>query len=92
MRIQTSRLVAVGNPDLIDPAGNTAKTNADFAMGALNWAIAREEMIGITPREPTVFVLNVSPGRFSLLQTFIIFILPGIALILGGFVWFTRRA
>ena len=92
LKIRGSRMVVVGNPNLIDPSGNTAKANADFALAALNWSIGREELIGISPRKPTSFTLNVTPGEFSLLQTIIIFVLPGVAVLLAGLVWYTRRA
>lgn len=91
LKIRSSRMVVVGNPDLISPSGNTAKANADFALAALNWSISREELIGISPRKPTAFTLSVAPGEFSLLQTLIIFVLPGVAMLLAGLVWYTRR-
>lgn len=88
----TSRLVVVGNPNVIDPAGNTPKANADFAMSALNWTLNREQLTGISPRRPAAYVLPVDPGQFSLLQSLIILILPTLALIGAGAVWFIRRA
>jgi len=88
----SSRLVVVGNPDLIDPRGNTAKVGADFLMASLNWTIGREELMGISPRRPTTFTLDISPADFGFLQSLMIFMMPLAALIAGGFVWFRRRA
>lgn len=87
----SSRLVVVGNSSLISPDGNTSKVAADFTMASLNWIMNREELIGISPRRPTAFTLAISPADFGLLQSVIIFILPGLALIVGGFVWMRRR-
>jgi len=87
----SSRLVVVGNPNLISPDGNTAKVSADFTMAAINWVMNREELMGISPRRPTFFTLDISPDKVAVLQTMLILVLPGAALILGGFVWMRRR-
>ncbi|NOX99227.1 MAG: GldG family protein [Verrucomicrobia bacterium] len=91
MEISSSRMVIVSNPDLIDPAGNTSKTNADFTMASLNWMIDRSELIGISPRKLTTYTLDIEPGDLSLLQTLAIFILPGMALIFAGAIRMLRR-
>ncbi len=88
----SSRLVVVGNPDLLSPDGNTGKVAVDFTMASINWVMNREELIGITPRRPTAFTLNVSPADFGLLQSLMILMMPGLALIVGGMVWMRRRA
>lgn len=88
----SSRLVVVGNANLISPDGNTSKVAADFTMASLNWIMNREELMGISPRRPTAFTLNISPADFGLLQSLAIFVLPGLALIVGGYVWMRRRA
>ncbi|MCB1234451.1 MAG: GldG family protein [Verrucomicrobiae bacterium] len=88
---RASRLVVFSNPNLISPEGNTPKPNADLMLAALNWTIAREEMIGITPRQPSAFALSISPTQLGLLQTLIAFVLPLGALLLGSGVWLARR-
>lgn len=88
----SSRLVVVGNPDVISPTGNTSKVGADFTMAAINWVMNREELIGISPRNPTAFTLNISAADFGFLQTLTIFGLPLVALVVGSFVWVRRRA
>ena len=88
----SARLVVVGNPDLLSPDGNTSQVAADFTMSALNWVMNREELMGIAPRQPTAYTLNISPADLGLLQTLVIFVMPGMGLIIGGLVWFRRRA
>ncbi len=88
----TSRLVVVGNANLISPAGQTSQVAADFTMASLNWVMNREALVGISPRRPTVFTLSVPADQVALLQTLVILILPGLALITGAFVWWRRRA
>lgn len=88
----SSRMVVVGNPNLISPDGNTAKVAADFTMAAINWVMNREELIGISPRSPTAYTLNISPADFGMIQAIMIFAMPCLALIVGMFVWMKRRA
>ncbi|MDP4849625.1 MAG: GldG family protein [Verrucomicrobiales bacterium] len=88
----SSRLVVVGNANVISPEGNSAKVAADFTMASLNWVMNREELMGISPRRPTFFTLSISPDKVAFLQSLLIMVLPGAALILGGFVWMRRRA
>lgn len=91
LKAKTSRLVVVSNPNLIDPEGNTSKVSADFLMSSLNWALDREELAGISPRKPTAYVLSVDPAKLSLLQNLIILVIPALAFLAAGFVWFLRR-
>lgn len=88
----SSRLVVVGNANLISPAGQTSQVAADFTMASLNWVMNREALVGISPRRPTVFTLSVPADQVALLQTLVILFLPGLALITGAFVWWRRRA
>jgi len=88
----SSRMVVVGNPDLISPDGNTSKVNADFAMASINWVMNREELMGISPRRPTAFTLNVSAGSLGFLHSLVIMLIPGLALLAGIFIWMRRRA
>jgi hypothetical protein len=88
----SSRLVVVGNANLISPTGQTSQVAADFTMASLNWVMNREALVGISPRRPTVFTLSVAPDKVALLQTLLILVLPGLALIAGGLVWLRRRA
>ena len=61
-------------------------------MSSLNWALDREELAGISPRKPTAYVLSVDPAKLSLLQNLIILVIPALAFLAAGFVWFLRRA
>lgn len=88
----SSRLVVVGNANLISPAGQTSQVAADFTMASLNWVMNREALVGISPRRPTVFTLGVAPEKIAWLQTLVILVLPGLSIIAGGLVWFRRRA
>lgn len=88
----SSRLVVVGNANLVSPDGRTSQVAADFVMGSLNWVMNRESLVGISPRRPTVFTLSAAPDALAWLQTLLTLVLPGTALLIGGVVWLRRRA
>ncbi len=88
---RTSRMVVVSNPNLIDPAGNTRKANADFVMASLNWMIGRSELIGISPRKPSIYTLSITGTQFGVVQILFILVLPLLAVAGGTTVWVLRR-
>lgn len=88
----TSRLVVVGNANLISPDGRTSQVAADFTMASINWVMNREALVGISPRQPTVFTLGGSPSQIAMLQSLVILLIPGLALFAAGLVWWKRRA
>lgn len=87
----SSRLVVVGNANLISPSGQTSQVAADFTMGSINWVMNRESLVGISPRQPTIFTLGIQAEKLALLQSLLILVLPGLALIAGGWIWLVRR-
>ncbi len=87
-----SRLVVVGNPNLISPDGNTHKTASDFCMASINWVMKRDQLLGIAPRKPTSYEIYLGSSTFGLLQTLIIWVLPTVLLFCGSLVWYRRRA
>ncbi|MEO0414878.1 MAG: Gldg family protein [Verrucomicrobiota bacterium] len=88
----SSRMVVIANANLIAPDQNTNKVAKDFVMASLNWVMARDSLLGIPPRQPTAFMLNLSREKFGLMQMVIVFVLPAVFLILGSLVWYRRRA
>ena len=88
----SSRLVVVGNPNLIAPDGNTQKTASDFCMASLNWVMKRDQLMGIAPRKTASFNLFIPDSTFGLLQTLLIWAFPSLLLFCGALVWYKRRA
>lgn len=90
-RRETSRLVVVGNPNLISPEGNTQKTASDFCMASLNWIMNRDELLGIAPKQPSSYNLFIGSGTFGLLQTLLVWVFPAALLFCGALIWYKRR-
>ena len=87
-----SRLVVVGNPNLISPDGNTQKTASDFCMASINWVMNRDQLLGIAPKKPASYNLFMRDSTFGLLQTLVVWVIPTVLLFCGSLVWYRRRA
>ncbi|MEM7145721.1 MAG: GldG family protein [Verrucomicrobiota bacterium] len=92
LRVDSSRMVVVGNANLLDLAPRRIKTNHDFVLSSINWLLDRRELIGIAPKSPTEYTLTLTPKQFSRIQTIVLFILPIGAFFLAIAVWAARRA
>ncbi|SDU07716.1 ABC-type uncharacterized transport system involved in gliding motility, auxiliary component [Verrucomicrobium sp. GAS474] len=66
-------------------------TGLDFFQGLLDWMLKKEMAIGIAPKSPQEFGLNVSPLQKSTIITLALFFVPGLALVGGIGVWLSRR-
>ena len=91
LRVDSARMVVVGNATLLDPSTRLA-VHEDFVAASLNWMIKRERLIGITPKHrdvTRVFVPDVLRQKIWMVTSFI---MPGVVLLLGLVVWNHRRA
>jgi hypothetical protein len=68
------------------------EANSDLLLNAFDWAVSREYLVHVEPRNRTARRLNVSAGPVRLrvyLATALL--LPGSCLLLGLFTWWRRR-
>jgi hypothetical protein len=87
-----TRIVVAG--DSIFLANDTIDklANHQFASHAVNWLLAREELlIGIPPRPIKEYKLTMSRAQLISVQWILLAGMPGGALLLGGLVWMRRR-
>jgi hypothetical protein len=91
VRLESSRLVAVANGTMLDPDSLT-DTSADFVLSSLNWALDREELIGITPKRATTYTIKMSAAQTKRTFWLAVLILPGLVFGAAIFMWFVRRA
>jgi hypothetical protein len=87
-----TRIVVAG--DSIFLANDTIDkvANHEFASHAVNWLLAREELlIGIPPRPMKEYKLTMSRAQMISAQWMLLAGMPGGALLLGGLVWMRRR-
>jgi len=88
--IESSRMVIVGNANLINPE-TTVPANVDFFSAALNWMLDRDELIGIPPKVKTRHRLYINQRQSERIFQIIAMGLPAAVLAFGFFVWTLRR-
>ena len=87
-----TRIVVAGDSiflanDTIDKAANH-----EFASHAINWLLAREELlVGIPPRPLKEYRVILSRAEMFSVEWILLAAMPGSALVLGGLVWMRRR-
>lgn len=91
IRIDSSRMVVVANPTLLDPETLTS-SNIDIASNAINWLLSRESLIGIPPKQKQLYRINIPAAERSRVFWIIAVILPATVLSFGFFIWSTRRS
>ncbi|MFM7180631.1 MAG: Gldg family protein [Verrucomicrobiales bacterium] len=91
VRLSASRMVVMANPHLLDPDALT-QSNSDFFFSSINWLLDRQAMIGIGPRQPVLFQVNLTDRQSRMLNVVLLIGLPAIALILAWLVAQRRRS
>jgi ABC-type uncharacterized transport system involved in gliding motility auxiliary subunit len=91
IRIQSSRLVVVGNATLIDP-DTLLQPNEDFIANSINWLLDREELIGIAPKYKKRYKLDITEPQRSKIFLLTTVLLPATVFCFGLFVWSSRRS
>jgi len=89
--IDSSRLVVVSNPSLLDK-GTMLAVNRDFMAASLNWIINREKWIGITAKPKRSYRIQLTPKQHKVIFWISSLAMPGVVLALGFMVWAGRRA
>jgi hypothetical protein len=91
LRVDSSRMVVVGNAEMLNPQTMMAESR-DFIAASLNWTINRERLIGISAKPKGSYRIQLNPKQNQLLFVITTFLLPLLALMLGWLVWLTRRS
>ena len=64
----------------------------DFVSGSANWLLSREQLIGIAPKVPKTLTFTLSEGSLRSLRWLILVLIPLVPGVIGGAVWWHRRA
>lgn len=86
-----SRMVATTNSDFLHPSRARAET-LDFLATSVNWLADRESLAGIGPRSLGTYKLPLLDAQVSFINRVNLIFLPAFLLLIGGFVWSSRRA
>jgi hypothetical protein len=87
---ETSHMVVISNTDFLTPDNRLAE-NLDFLASCVNWLIGREELAGIGPRPLGIYRLPILDAQVSFINRVNLFFLPAGLLMIGAFVWSSRR-
>jgi ABC-type uncharacterized transport system involved in gliding motility auxiliary subunit len=85
-----TRLVVVGSAHFLenDTADQVAQ---NFFINAVDWLVKKDAVLDISPKRPQQYGVTLSPmSQRTVTWTSLIFV-PGLALALGLFTWFSRR-
>ncbi|MES2309485.1 MAG: GldG family protein [Verrucomicrobiota bacterium] len=85
-----TRLVAIGS-SLFLVNGKIEGTGIDFMTNLLNWMTKKETVLGISPKVPQEYSINLSPMQLQSVTVVSLIVIPGVALLIGIVVWYRRR-
>lgn len=88
---ESSRMVVIANTDFLKPIHHRAE-NLDFLASSVNWLIGRESLTGSGPRSLTTYKLPLLDAQVSFINRVNLFFIPAFFLLIGAFVWSSRRA
>lgn len=94
IKMDTSRLIVVGNSELLS---NNARrysegVTTDLTMNAINWLLDREEMAGIAPKEKKDITLSLDEKQMGSIGLVLMVLIPGLVALVGFTVWWQRRS
>jgi hypothetical protein len=91
LRVDSSRMVVVGNASMLDPMTRLG-VHQDFIAASLNWMMNRERLIGITMKRKQIFRIQLTEEQRKQIFWVTAIMMPGAVLALGMLVWSHRRA
>jgi hypothetical protein len=91
LRVDSSRMVVVGNAEMLNPESMLAEC-LDFVALSVNWAINRERLMGIPWKPRHAYRVQLNAQQNKTLFALTTFLMPALALMAGWMVWLTRRS
>jgi ABC-type uncharacterized transport system len=93
VQVNSARMVVVSNATFIQDNALTQDQQAlDFISGGVNWLLSREQLIGIAPKVPKTLTFSLNEDALRNLRWIILVLLPLVPAVIGGAVWWRRRA
>jgi ABC-2 type transport system permease protein len=93
VQVNSARMVVVSNATFIQDNALTQDQQAlDFISGSVNWLLSREQLIGIAPKVPKTLTFSLNGDALRNLRWIILVLLPLVPAVIGGAVWWRRRA
>jgi gliding motility-associatede transport system auxiliary component len=88
----STRIVACGDSLFLSNGTIENVANRDFAAYAINWLLARNELlVGLAPHPIKEYKLSMTESQRTRVSWLLLAGMPGFVLFLGSLVWFRRR-
>ena len=85
-----TRIVAVGASKFLENDAAEA-VGANFFTNSLDWLVKKNAVLDIAPKKPQQYGVSLNPISYRTVVWCAAFFIPGAALALGIFTWFSRR-
>jgi ABC-type uncharacterized transport system involved in gliding motility auxiliary subunit len=85
------RVVVIGNSAFAANPYLAQQKNGDLFYNTINWLAQDENLISIRPKSQTNRRVTLTEGQASALRWLDLFILPGIVIFSGVYIWWKRR-
>jgi ABC-type uncharacterized transport system involved in gliding motility auxiliary subunit len=86
-----ARMVVVGTSNFPINSYFENQGNGNLFLNMVSWLAQDEDLISVRPKSPEDRRVMLSQSQLSLLRLFVVFLLPGIALVIGIVVFVNRR-
>ncbi len=86
-----ARVVVFGDSDLASNAGIANAANRLLVTSAANWALEREALVAIPPKNADQVAVTLSRRDVGLIAFFVLLLLPAAAVAMGLAIWLRRR-
>jgi ABC-type uncharacterized transport system involved in gliding motility auxiliary subunit len=88
---KTPRMVVIGNSRFASNGTLTNGANGIFFANAVHWLAGSEKQIGIAPKTPEQASISLTDSQVRRIGLASILGMPGLAILLGLWVWYKRR-
>jgi ABC-type uncharacterized transport system len=93
VQVNSSRMVVVSNATFVQDKALTQDQQAlDFISASVNWLLSREQLIGIAPKIPKTLTFSLNEDALRSVRWIILILIPLVPAVIGGIVWWQRRA
>ena len=88
--VTSTRIVAVGSSKFLEN-DTVDNVGANFFTNSVDWLVKKNAVLDISPKKPQEYGVYLSPMQFRTVIWCALLFVPGTALALGIFTWFSRR-
>jgi ABC-type uncharacterized transport system involved in gliding motility auxiliary subunit len=88
---KSARLVVIGDSDFAANQGVGLQHNGDLFFNTINWLAEDENLISIRPKTMTNRRVTLTEAQSTALKWFDLFLLPGLVIFSGIYIWWKRR-